>query len=132
MSISFRFISSYLGSASYDVLTSDERFRMSAAIEACDYQRSIYNGSPEQFEREVVAKVGCVTRDHDSSREVPAQVVDAFNAYLSKEHQSALDWARKDPAFQDRFDRELESIIPAPRAFQRAYWDSDARTWVRH
>lgn len=130
--IRFKFVVSYMGSICYEVETAEEQFRVAAVFEASDYHRSIYNGSAERFDREVAAKVGCLVREHDISREIPLEVLDAFNAFRVRDYQGTLAWIDSKPGLREALRADVESVIPPPVAFKRARWDQDLSTWIQH
>lgn len=87
----FRWVSSYMGAVDYEVIDETEVYRVTVREEAGVYLRSIYNGTPEEFERDVVGEVGLIHRHADVEVPIPGGTVEAFNRWRFDSHQLSLD-----------------------------------------
>ncbi len=120
----FAFASSFMNVVEFDCADSTGSYRLSLRMGVSDYERSIYNGTAEQYERECAAVTGYL-RGVGGQR-VPLATVAAFN-----------DWqAEKSRYANARFDAEPEryGIIPADDPIRKpiqakgaAYWDDGWR-----
>jgi len=79
---------SYMGEVDYEVFGDGTPYRVSVRFEAGTYFRSIYNGSQEQWDREVVASVGLAHRQ--CSEMVKPEVLAALQAYIGESPRSGL------------------------------------------
>jgi hypothetical protein len=92
------------------------------------YQRSIFTGDDEQWERDVIGATNLLFRVPDSDQPLPQAVVEAFNAWR------AQDGAEQLAAALSRFER-LDGINPehpmveAPAVVQGAYYVT-GRGWL--
>jgi hypothetical protein len=86
MEYTFDFACSYMGRAEYRVW----RGRVLLGVlmfrsDVSDYERSIYNGDPTEIE----AEIGLAWWMHRSGEPMPAEVVDAFNAWRMAQFEAA-------------------------------------------
>ncbi len=125
----FEFISTYLGASDYRVRDETGSYRMRHCFEACEYHRSIFYGTAEQFQREVVDAVGTVRRVGDNEQIVPASTIKAFNRRQQVAHEETMRWVDAD----DQLKRSVgpgHVIRTPPPAVKGVIWNPDTHRWV--
>lgn len=115
----FQFASSYMNTVEYECSDSTGCYRLKLRVGVSDYERSIYNGTPDDYERECAAVTGYLTAI--GGRRVPLATVAAFNEWMAERSRYA----------NARFDAEPEryGVIPADDPIRKplqakgsAYW----------
>lgn len=99
MSPRFFFKCSYLNSAFYGVIDSTGSYEMELRCGVSDYERSIYNGPPDEYERHCAARVGYASRQAGT---IPLETVAAFNAWQAEKTRESIE----------RFERLYGPIAP--------------------
>ncbi len=127
---SFQFISNYLGYSDYRVTDETGAYRMRHCFEACEYHRSIFNGSADQFHREVVAAVGTVRRVGDNEQIVPVSTVRAFNQRQRSAHEETMRWVDSDDQLKGTIGPD-HIIRTPPSDVNAVIWNPESRRWVR-
>lgn len=115
----FQFASSYMNTVEFDCRDSTGSYRLKLRVGVSDYERSIYNGTPEDYARECKAVTGYLTAI--TGRKVPLATVAAFNEWQLEKSRAA----------NARFDAEPEryGFIPSDDPIRQplqakgsAYW----------
>jgi hypothetical protein len=89
--ITFRWICSFMGCVEYEVYGDGPKYYcVEVRHEAGDYERSIFNGSEEEWQRDVVAAIDVLRRKYDVARPIDPRVIDAFNAWRTTKHEVQL------------------------------------------
>ena len=87
----FKLICYFAGESTFQVADASGSYR--AAIQECDpgaYWRSCYNGTPAEFDRDVLGRIGILYRDIDCRRQMAPETLAAFNAWRASEHAAAV------------------------------------------
>lgn len=120
MKYQFRFASSYMNEIEYDCFDASGDYRVILRAGTSDYERSIFNGTPQEYERQCAAVVGYLRGRH--GRRLSLAAVAAFNDWQKDKTRLALA----------RFDAEPEryGIIAADDPIRQpllakgaAYWE---------
>jgi hypothetical protein len=127
MTVHFRFESSYRLSADYLVTDATGTYRVEFRSDAYPYEGSHYNGSAEEYERDVVGGIGLLRR-YIADRPPSQEVVDAFNAWRLEEH---LTWRRKIEADPDRYGvlKPGDHFLTPPMVARGAHYET-GRGWI--
>jgi hypothetical protein len=96
-----------LGETTWRVAGPGELTRLRVRYEATAYQRSIANYTHEEWERDVVGAINLLV-DANGGREVPQDLVDAFNAWRL-----------------DSYTRHRQQIDTQPERYGVVDWDKD-------
>jgi hypothetical protein len=118
---------SYMGSVEYEVNGHGEPFHVTHRIAPpSDYERSIYNGTPEEFERDIIGKMFKVSL-YLSCEKIPEEVFHGYVEHLTDHWNKWLDYCeQKKQKFKD--DPEIRDIYerygPACPLVYPAYWDN--------
>lgn len=126
----FQFVSSGLGTVSYQFWLGDQSGRIEYRSDAMPFELSHFNGDREQYERQVVQGIGILYR-RGGYGPIEQELVDAFNAYRQTEHEEFLHWLETRPS--------LSASVPIDDPLRRAtveplhggYYDIDQGTWAR-
>jgi hypothetical protein len=122
----FRWTCSYMNSASFDVIGDGQMYSIELRRGVCDYERSIFNGTEEEWQRDIVPLIGCIKRDSGSRDSgIKQEVVDAFNAWRMAEyleHRASID---AQPEKYGIVDWDNDPVFPAPKPVRavRAIYD---------
>ena len=134
----FRWTCSYMNSAWFDVIGDGQTYQIELRRGISDYERSIWNGTEEAWQRDIVPLIGCIKPDSGSRQDgIPQEVVDAFNAWRMFEHldfrasierhpekYGVVDWDN-DPSYAApkpvRAVRAVYDVIPA-KPYDRIKW----------
>lgn len=109
----FEFQCSYMGRAEYRVRSGRDLlgtivFRTGVS----DYERSIYNGDPAELD----AETGLAWWMHRHQEPMPAEIIDAFNAWRMAQFEAA----------RARFGEEFTPETDRPRALRAGMWSPAA------
>lgn len=96
-----------LGETTWRVAGAGELTRLRVRTEATAYQRSIANYTDAEWERDVVGAINLLV-DANGGREVPQDLVDAFNAWRL-----------------DSYTRHRQQIDAQPERYGVVDWDND-------
>lgn len=88
--LSFRWTSSYMGWTEYEVFGDGPSYRLEVRQEAGAYERSIFNGTEEDWQRDVVPTINVLRRKHYITQPLDQHVIEAFNAWRASDHQARL------------------------------------------
>jgi hypothetical protein len=116
MTIRFRFISSFLNSEHYEVLGDGAPYRIETrrpikdGLE--DYQRSIFNGTEAEWQRDVIGASNLVYRATEPGKPLPQTVIDAFNSWRAAEHAQQVAAIRAHPAGYGDLEADDPILIP--------------------
>ena len=111
----FRWTCSYLGVVDYEITDGTGTYRAELRREASDYERGIYNGDEDQWQREVVASIGALHR-YISTEWIPDETVRAFNEWRAQKHASTIAEMKAQPhRYGDptTLERDFPPPIPA-------------------
>src|SRR5215468_8113638 len=101
MGYRFAWSCSYRGTVDYKCYGLSDRFGGACQLElrhdANLFPADLYNGTADEYRRDIVASVGVLHFHNDSSRPMPAELVDAFNAWRMAEHAALVAKLRADP-----------------------------------
>jgi len=75
-----------MGCVTYRVRDETGIYEIEVRREVSGYERSIYNGTAEEIERDLVGAIGLMRRSYHSSLPIPPATVAAFNAWRTAEH----------------------------------------------
>lgn len=120
----FQWTCAYMGVTEYEVAGDGPAYRVELRREAPDYERAVYSGSDEQWQREVVGAIGLLRRMYRSGDPIPQAVVVAFNAWRASEHERLIAEIQRDRAF-----RVGASLPEPPPAVQGGIYVPE-RGWV--
>ena len=90
MPYSFAWTCGYRGTTWYNVYGDGATYEVKVRRTILNDEASLYNGTPEEFARDVVGAVGLVHRTYRNSQPIPDAVVAAFNAWRAQEHAKIL------------------------------------------
>jgi hypothetical protein len=93
----FELAVSYLGCTDYVVYGDGPAYRIEVRHEASDYERSIFNGTDSEWQRDCVAAIGQVHRRSESWIPLKPELIAAFNAWRLREHERVIK--ENDPMF---------------------------------
>jgi hypothetical protein len=119
MAYNFRWTCSYMNSAYYDVIGDGQTYEIELRRGVCAYERSIYNGTEAEWQRDIVPLIGAIKRV--GGYRVPDAVVDAFNAWRAAEH---LMERRKLDAHPEKYgviDWDNDPLFPTPKPVRAAF-----------
>lgn len=88
----FAFASSFMNVIEYECRDDTGSYRLTFRVGVSDYERSIYNGTPEQYDTHCAALVGWLTACWPIR--IPPATVDAFNAW--QREKTAACFAKMD------------------------------------
>ena len=125
-SIRFDFISSYRGCWDYLVHGDGEPYRISERRRADSDERSIFNGSEAEWQRQVVAAVGLLYRA--DGRPISQGVVHAFNAWRAAEDAKDVAEILSKPERYGIHSREDPRLAP-PIAARGAQYEF-GKGWI--
>jgi hypothetical protein len=118
MNIRFRWMSAFLNIYHYEVLGDGAPYRIETrhpiAAAQNDYQRAIFNGTEEEWQRDVIAATNLLFRATEIDRPLSRAVVDAFNAWRAAEHQRAIGEIRENPAKYGEIEQNDPVLTPPP------------------
>jgi hypothetical protein len=86
-----------MGAVYYDVMDETGRYEIEVRRSVCDYQRSIYNGGPAEFERDVVGAINLARRSTFCDKAIPESTLHAINRILQAEHVASIRQIEADP-----------------------------------
>jgi hypothetical protein len=90
----FRWISSFLNIDHYEVVGDGPAYRIETRRETTPaqdaYQRTIFTGTDDQWQRDVVGATNLLHRVHDIHEPLPPALVDAFNAWRARDYAEQL------------------------------------------
>jgi hypothetical protein len=123
--IRFRWVSSYLNIVDYDVYGDGSPYRIETrrAINRFnyDYQRSIFNGTEAEWQRDVIGAIDLLFRSHHTEQALPQTVVDAFNAWRAAEHAQQIAHIKAHPEKYGDLD-ENDPLFEAPPVVRGAQY----------
>lgn len=124
----FAWTCSFMGVVEYEVLGDGPSYRVEERRVAGDYERSIFNGTQEEWERDHVATIGLLRRRYDIEKPLNPKVVVAFNDWRAREHAKFVHELRSQP---DRYGvfRDDDQLLVAPRVLRGAHYEV-GRGWV--
>jgi hypothetical protein len=93
----FRWRCSCRGLVWYSVTDHTGTYEVELRRGVLDYERRDYNGTAEEFARDVVASVGLLRRAYRSDLPIPAETVAAFNAWRAAEHAAQITQLDRSP-----------------------------------
>lgn len=96
-----------MGETEWEVWGDGPMYRIEARYDAGEYFRSIYNGSSEEYDREVVASVGILRLCH-STEIMKKAVFDAFIASEKDAHERCCELHRK--TVKERYNEEVLQV----------------------
>lgn len=116
----FQFASSYMNTIEYECRDSSGLYRLKLRVGVSDYERSIYNGTPQDYERECTVVTGYLTAL--DGRRVSLTTVAAFNVWMAEKSNHA----------NARFDAEPDryGIIPADDPIRKPLQAKGAACWL--
>lgn len=117
----FSWTCSYMGCAEYRVLGDGAPYLIEVRRSVSEYQRSIFNGTEDEWEREIIASIGGVRRYSDPCTALSPAVVEAFNHWRAAEHAERIAELRSDPERFGELDPSDPSLQPPPRAHGLVY-----------
>lgn len=79
-----------MGFAEYEVAGDGAPYRVEVRRSADEYERSIYNGTEADWQREVVPSIGLLRRMYNASVPIPEAVIAAFNAWREAEQARVM------------------------------------------
>ena len=112
----FKWTCSYRGSQWFDVTDETGTYEVELRHTIIEDDRSIYNGSDAEWDREVVCSLNVLHRSHWSNREIPASTVAAFNEWRQAERDQVFaEMAAEPQRYGDpsTFTKYFEPITPA-------------------
>lgn len=83
-----------MGFAEYEVAGDGAPYRVEVRRSADEYERSIYNGTEADWQREVIPSIGLLRRMYNASVPIPDAVISAFNAWREAEHARVMSEIR--------------------------------------
>lgn len=116
----FQFASSYMNTVEYECSDSTGCYRLKLRVGVSDYERSIYNGTREDYERECAAVTGYLTAI--GGRRVPLATVAAFNDWQKKKNRLSNSRFDADPE-RYGFISADDPIRQPTLAKGAAHWD---------
>lgn len=85
-----------MGEAEYRITGDGAPYLVRVRRSADEFHRSIFNGTAEDWAREVVGALNRIIRCSDPATPVPCDVVAAFNDWLDREHAALITAIRAD------------------------------------
>jgi hypothetical protein len=79
MKPTFKWTCSYRGTQWFEVTDETGTYEVELRHRIGESDRAIYNGTDEEWDRDVVGSLNVLHRSHWSNREIPASTVAAFN-----------------------------------------------------
>lgn len=125
--ITFKWTSSYLGYIEYEVFGDGPKYTLELRHHADDYERSIFNGSEEEWQRDVVALIDVLRRKHDVTTPMDPRVIEAFNAWRKSEHEKFLAEVRAKP---EKYDLPENDPLRIPPPIVRGGHYAGDQGWV--
>lgn len=127
---SFAWTCSYMGCVTYRVHDETGIYEIEVRRDVSDYERGIYNGTPEEIERDLVGAIGLMRRSSNSSLPIPPATVAAFNAWRAAEHARLIaDIERRWAKYGDVLPADDPVRVPPPPV-RGAHYEI-GRGWVR-
>lgn len=90
----FYWRSSFMNVVTYDCTDSTGCYQISLRLGISAYERSIYNGTPEQYDADCGAIVGWLTAP---ARPIPPETVLAFNEWQAEKFRDAMERMEAQP-----------------------------------
>jgi hypothetical protein len=116
----FRWTCSYQGSVWYTVDDATGRYGLELRRRADDYERKCYNGDDADWQRNIVAMIGVLRREHDIAKPIPDATFHSFNAWLIAEHAKHMAHLRAHP---ERYGTDFSDIQKPTLAHAAARYD---------
>lgn len=122
----FKFKISYLQEVDYEVIGDGPVYIVTIKYGMTEYERTIFNGSSEDYDRVVKAKIG-ILHHHSTRERIRPEVVEAFNQWKADEHARAVKY------FAEKYPDNPYTDPPDPPVVG-GYYDLDAKpcVWVRY
>lgn len=108
-----------MNSAYFDVHGDGERYEIELRRGVCAYERSIFNGSETEWQRDILPLVGAIKRG--GGYPIPQAVVDAFNEWRMAEHLVQRRQIDANPERYGVIDWGNDPMFKAPEAVRAAY-----------
>jgi hypothetical protein len=126
----FRWKCSFMGTIDYEVFGDGETYRIGVRRSASDYERSIFNGGDQEWQRDVVSAIDLVRRSSSPSQPLSPETVAAFNAWLLAEHEASIAKMKAKPE-RYGFLAEDDPLLRAPRPVIGARYEVGSG-WIRN
>jgi hypothetical protein len=130
--MSYRFVwkVSYQHTAGYEVHGDGPRYLIEERREPSAYDLETYNGTMDQWNREVIGSVGTIHRLKEMTTPIPQAVVDAFNAWRLTEWERDVGAILADRRY-DGIGRN-DSIFKPPQKVKGAHWVPGTGWAIQH
>lgn len=123
MTIRIRHLSTYQGESDFSVWDNGEQYRLRYRFSTGgEYLRKHYNGTAEQYQRDLVGQCHIVSRE---LKPITKDVFNAFVEFLQKQHDDYLKHCKEQIEKHDH-DPEIAAIYsagPACPLVRPGYWD---------
>jgi len=120
MTYRFAFAWGYMGHTGTRVSGTGEPFEVAVRHTVSDYERRHMSGGEDAFVQ-AVAEIGMLRREHNIDREMPAELVAAFNAFRAAEHARSIVQIEADPRKYGVLDADDPIRVPPITAWGARY-----------
>jgi hypothetical protein len=108
-----------MNSSWFDVHGDGQKYEIELRHRVCGYERSIFNGTEAEWQRDVVPLVGAIKRS-DGIR-IPQSVVEAFNTWRMTEYREHRRQIESQPHRYGMIDWDNDPVFVAPKPVCAAY-----------
>ena len=136
MAYTFEFTCGYMGCIEYAVYGDGTprhivSYRIEWRRQFGDYERSITNtgGDPTYIARMIEPTIGKVCRASDARQPIPADVLEAFNAWRLAKHEADMAHMKAHPERYGDFAR-IEAEYPPPAPLAGIHLKDDISGWL--
>ena len=124
----FRWTCAYMGCVEYEVLGDGPPYKVEIRRSTSEYERSIFNGTEDEWQRDVLEAMGGLRRYHTPCEPIPDAVVDAFNEWRAAEHAARMRELRSQPERYGEIAEDDPAFAPPSPAHALVY--VPAKGWM--
>jgi hypothetical protein len=117
----FRWTCAYMGCVEYEVLGDGPQYKVEIRRSTSEYERSVFNGTEDEWQRDVLGALGGLRRYHMPTESIPDPVVDAFNDWRAAEHSARMRELRSQPERYGEIAEDDPVFAPPPPVHALVY-----------